>query len=130
MQYAVQFKKYFKILANALGQSDFERFGEGCDAHDCLLCGQLAGHGGQEGEVLQQRREEEEELGPGECLPQALPPAHGEGDEVLLPPDRARNTAPSPQWSSPFSTSAMTGVMTVLAGTSCPRTLISRSLDT
>ena len=33
--------------------------------------------------MLQQRREEEEELGPGEGLPQALPPPVPERDEVV-----------------------------------------------
>ena len=34
--------------------------------------------------MLHQRREEEEELGPGQGLAQTLPPAQGEGDEVLV----------------------------------------------
>ena len=38
----------------------------------------------QEGVVLHQRREEEEELGPGQGLAQTLPPAQGEWDPALV----------------------------------------------
>ena len=80
----------YLYLGKSVGEGHFVGLGQRGDPCDGLLSGPQPLPLLLEPVLLQQRGEEEEELGLGQSLPETLPLAHREGDEVLVPLDIAR----------------------------------------